>query len=222
MIRQMLQEGVPVESGTVFPRTRTLLTPPGTKLKARRVDMALNEVARAFLSPPAPGHWRAAEKDFASGTALTLPQTSSFLFYTSGYFFDHRAQMPLAANLRTFREYDAAALLALPSANAYYRLWQRVSLNALLVAVSAMLSALLILAFRKGRGLAVVALYSAALVLVAAIMIGMTCLVGEILPRYTLPLWELSWVALIFGAGAIADAGRIPLKQSAGRLGRPG
>ncbi len=55
-----------------------------------------------------------------------------------------------------------------------------------------------------------VAAFSASLVVMALGMIAATCLVGELLPRYTLPMWVVLWAGLIMTIGEFG--------KSAGRL----
>ena len=62
-----------------------------------------------------------------------------------------------------------------------------------------------------------IALYGTILVSLAAMMVAFTCLIGELLPRYTLPVWEAVWIALVLaGSAAIESSNRRPAQAGSG------
>jgi len=91
LLRDMAKRGTPLGPDTILEPTRELLTTPGTtKGRAQRVDFALNETARAFLSPPSPALWAAVKTDLATAGATRLSSATAFLFGTTAYFFNNR------------------------------------------------------------------------------------------------------------------------------------
>lgn len=265
ILRAMLQEGQPLQAEPVSQRLRAALFPPPAKVRPRRVHYALNDVARAFLLPPTPEHWSAAQKDFAAIRRLALPEISSFLFITTLYYWAHPGEMPQGAGLSTFRNYTPEALTAIPIRSAYLSLWQPLSLNTCLAAWILATVALLFVGLvakagqpsplptplpplsraspshteeeREGAGFSLrekvgmranrriwwrsplvpllsttrnpplvsICSYCVPLVGVGLVMMEVTALVGELIPRYTLPLWMLLWISIILYAGAAAD-----------------
>jgi len=196
----VLREGTPLQAGPISERLREKLSPPAVKAKPRRVHRALNEVARAFLLPPTAEHWQAARKDFAEALRLRLPAVSAFLFRTTAYYFEHRAEMPECASLVTFRDNTPESLAALHANRAYFRLWRFLSLDRGLLVFSG--GAIALLFFRNAS----VSFFGVALVLSASAMVAATALIGELLPRYTLPLWVMLWAALMLYPGAAVEA----------------
>jgi hypothetical protein len=205
-LRAMLNDEPEFWPGRVPIRAAPLMFPPDKKPKMkerdRRRNAALNEVARAFLSPPTEPHLAAAKADFRNVLQMPLGEVTRYLFVTTASVFELIDTAPEMKSLRTFRTHTAEQLRALHSANAYFRLWNAIRLSHLLPVLIAAVVALLIWRSR----LEGIAPYAATLLLVGTAMVASTCLLGGILPRYTLPMWELLWVALLIVAGAIADA----------------
>lgn len=198
--RGLLQDKAPVDAAALSQSFRETLFPRG-RHKARRVDEALNTMAIAFLLPPTEPHWRAAHADFLRALRTPLADVSGFLFWTTTYYFTHPELMPQAATLSTFRNYTPEALHQIRSKTAYFRFWRRTTLTHALIGFAVAIIALLMQSGRRRHELLVGASFAAGCVLTGAVMIALTCLIGQLLPRYTLPLWVLLWIALIVCAG---------------------
>ena len=140
---------------------------------------------------------------------MRLPPVSGFLFLTTVYYWDHRDEMPQCAGLVTFRDYTAEGLRAIPLRSWYFQLWRKLSLQQCLAVWLIAFFALLFMNKRIDR---IVLSYGAMLVFTGIAMIEGTALVGELIPRYTLPLWEFLWISGIIFAGVITE------KKSAGQL----
>jgi hypothetical protein len=157
------------------------------------------------LLPPSREHWQAARQDLAAACRLPLPDVSNFLFRTTAYYFDHPADLEQSALLLTFRAYTRESLEKIHAARGYFHLWNFLTLNHCLIVFGAGTVALLVVG-RKGRPQLVIATaYGIALILAALAMLAATALIGELIPRYTLPLWEMIWISLIIYAGAFFD-----------------
>ncbi len=185
-----------------YDRIPAALFPPETKVKGslrvRRQDDAMNEIARGFLSPPTAPQWRSAWSDFARARGWPCGEVVRYLFETTAYILPRLDEMPEMARLRTFRDTTPAALARIPEENAYLRLWRNVPLDFLL----ALSASGIVIALLRGRR---VALYSAALLGAGGAMVFSTCLVGAMIQRYTLPLWELAFLALALSLGALVE-----------------
>lgn len=206
VIRGIIAASVPLHPDAISSWTRAALFPSGTKVRPHRFHAALNKVAWAFLLPPTREHWRAAHHDFAEIRRLTLPHISAFLFRTTTYYWQRPEEMPQCAKLVTFRDYTPETIRAIPLTVPYYRLWSAFNLNHLLILWS-ILGALALILSRGGEiEPAIICMYGFALVVAGLAMLEVTALIGDLIPRYTLPLWELLWIASIIGSGAIADA----------------
>lgn len=206
IFREIIEENIPLQPEPISQRLRAALFPPGTKVVARRVHGALNDVAVAFLLPPTPEHWQAAQHDFAEARKGRLPSVSRFLFLMTCYYWDHPNDLQQCGQLSTFRNYTPEKLIAIPAEKPYFHLWQPLSLNGLLVIAAGVALALLLGPGRGDGARLVLCAYLVALVGVGLAMVEITALIGDIIPRYTLPLWELLWIACLIGAGALADA----------------
>lgn len=206
IFREIIEENIPLQPEPISQRLRAALSPPGTKVVARCVHGALNDVAVAFLLPPTPEHWQAAQHDFAEARKGRLPSVSRFLFLMTCYYWDHPNDLPQCGQLSTFRNYTPEKLIAIPAEKPYFHLWQPLSLNGLLVIAAGVALALLLGPGRGDGARLVLCAYLVALVGVGLAMVEITALIGDIIPRYTLPLWELLWIACLIGAGALADA----------------
>ncbi|MDQ6860609.1 MAG: hypothetical protein M3032_05575 [Verrucomicrobiota bacterium] len=202
LLRETLRDEVRAQPIAIYDSVGGTLFAPDSKVRAvtriRRADEAMNEVARAFLSPPTPPHWRAAAADFAAARRWPCGEIVRYLFETTAYIFPRLNEMPELSRLSTFRAASAASLAEIPERHPYLQLWRNVSLNHCLAVV---LSGFLILLL---RGVAT-AVYGAILTLVGCAMIFSTCLMGAMIQRYTLPLWELSFVTIAIFIAALAS-----------------
>ncbi|MFN2476766.1 MAG: hypothetical protein ABR526_10565 [Chthoniobacterales bacterium] len=200
MLSEMLNEGSRLEAGDLIPRVRTTLFPPGVRWSGDKFDAALNELAVAFLRPPIAEHRRAAIRDLKAALRTPLPDPATSLFETTAYYFTNAESMAACSGLTTFRNWTAEQLLAMPSAHTYFRLWSGVPYFAGLVVVSA-IALLGGLARKKALEIG----FAASLAGTGVLMVALTCFIGGILPRYTLPMWETLMIALVICGGALAD-----------------
>ena len=170
---------------------------------------ALNEMATAFLWPPTAAHLRVARYDFARARQITPRDIDNSLFRTTAFYFDHPDLMPESRKLVTFRDSSAKAINDIPNEHHYFGLGRRLTYNrcfALWIVILA-----LVLFLLRGRPAAArVVPYAFTLTAAGLVMMCSTCLLGELLPRYTLPMWELLVVSifLLLGAGLNAVAAK--------------
>ncbi len=87
----------------------------------------------------------------------------------------------------------------------YLRLWRDVSLLHILGISAAACVVLKLVRRRKEADRGLVS-YAATLLALGLAMVASVCLMGGILPRYTLPAWELAWIALLAALGSTGDA----------------
>lgn len=211
MLKEMLATGSSLGTGEVIPRVKTTLFPADAPVSVDRFDAALNDLAWAFLRPPTREHLRAAFSDF-SGSLRDAPPTN-FLFATTSYYFKDPSAMPQCSGLITFRNTTAEQLEAIPSQHNYLRFWSGVSGRACL---GILLAGVVVITFCKRADGEWIAISSFALVLttIGLFIVASTCLLGGILPRYSLPLWEALLISLVVCGGGIGD-------QLANRFTRP-
>lgn len=227
IVRQSILQGTPLDSRTFLESVRQALSAHGERVKTKRVFEALNRAAVAILSPPPPALWRAAEKDFSAICRLPLSAASSFLFRTTNYYFNHKQVMPDVAPLSTFKQHAAAELRALPERFAYFRLGRAVSLNGALAVLVIQIVALLLVSRAAATDHSRL-VYGIVLVAIGLAITFITALIGELIPRYTLPLWESLWAAsLVIGSGiesklTAKQSGCDPFVQRQRLLEQPG
>jgi len=209
IVRELLNEGADLQAGVILDRFSSRL-PEEMKRKGTarllRQDFALNEMARAFLTPPTPEHLRAAREDFAWVRSMPLPNVTAYLYQTTASVYDVSNEMPQIFQLITYRNATRDQINARAGENGYVRFWPALTLNHCLCAFALELAGLLLLLRKASPERRIICGYGVALGLVGMAMVYSTCLFGGILPRYTLPMWELIWIALLLYAGALADA----------------
>lgn len=202
MLKEMLAAGSSLGSGEVIPRVKTTLFPAGAQVKGDRFDAALNDLAWAFLRPPSRELWRAALADLAG--ALRDPPPTNFLFATTSYYFKDPEAMAQCSGLTTFRDSTPEQLQAIPSRHKYLRFWSGLSCRFCL-GISLVALVLITLCKRgDGEWIAVSSL-ALALTAIGLLIVASTCLLGGILPRYSLPLWEALLISLIISGGTLGD-----------------
>ena len=205
-LRQMLETGEPLSPIPIYWRFHGALSTPEKAVSSRRFHQGLNATARAFLLPPRAEHWKAAERDFARSLRTSLQLMSATLFNTTVFCFEHGAEMPELAALSTFRHHTPAGLMNLVDSRIYFRPGKILSLGGALLLWAGLVVSLLIMTAHGRRRLITLFHYGFALVLSGGVILQATALLADLSPRYTLPLWALTWFSTIILAGTLADA----------------
>ena len=179
--------------------------------ESARFNDAFNSIARAFLWPPEKLYRQAVYADFRRYGQSTIPGVVSFLFETTAFYFhgSNAAGMAGLAPLVTYRDRDAADIYRLFDRHTYFHLGRYISYNVFLF-IWLMILVLFVTVLsrsRLGRRHAGEALlpYSTALSATGLLIVLATCLVGEWLPRYALPMWQLTILSAFALLGALAD-----------------
>ena len=177
----------------------------GTSLPDVVTDPALapvlNRTAQAFLYPPDKIFLGAVATDFTRSRETTIPKVVDYLFQSTTFYFVAPGLAPGEAPLSTFRDKSAGQIAAIFWKHSYLHRWKSFSYNAFLLFWFANLSLLTVLAKVRKEEAAAVVSYATALTLVGLVMMLANCLLSEFLPRYTLPMWELTIVSVsvLFG-----------------------
>ena len=169
-------------------------------------------MAFAFLIPPSPELLQAARIDFGLARTISVTEITDHLFEMTTYFFEHPDEMPSCASLVTFRDYDAEKIMRMPSQFPYFHLWKGLSYNRTLLIWLVSLAGLIGVSFKRKLNVAAIAGFGIALVAVGALMVAITCLLGESLPRYALPMWQMLLLSFWLFVGQAGD--RLVKRQS--------
>lgn len=200
-LRAMLEAHESLEPVPVYWRFHAALDTPEKRISTPRFYQALYELARAFLLPPTVEHWRAAEKDFVNALRMPMSVVSTTFFVTTVFCFEHQQEMPELMMLSTFRNYTAADLMGMATSSLYFTAGKNLSLGSLMI-----IWAVLAVAMIFARDAKEIFFYGLALVVTGVVILQASAMLINLAPRYTLPLWELLWLASIVYLGAIADA----------------
>ncbi len=222
LLEQMHEEGTDPLAGPFTQRAIPLLFPLQTQVPWERLDVALNQMAFAFLLPPTLEHLDAARADFVRALRMPLTDISDWLFHTTAYFFAHKDEMSACAGLVTFRHTSAETIYRMPSQHRYFHLWRGLTYNKALVIWSVSLLVLVVVARRNEINVATITAYGIALVAVGLLIATTNTLLSEFLPRYALPMWQLLLLSLYLFIGTTADLLTIGKEKSAGQLPRLG
>jgi hypothetical protein len=233
LLGQMHEEGADPNARPFTKRAIPLLFPPGAVVPWEKLDDALNQMAFAFLLPPTPEHLDAAKTEFVAALKMPVTEVSSFLFETTGYFFQHKDEMPACAELVTFRDSSADRIQQIPSQHLYFQLWRGLTYNKALVIWFVSLLVFVVIARRKKVNVEAISSFGIALAAVGLLFSSTTCLLTEFIPRYGLPMWQLLMLSFYILVGGTVDlfatAGfkrfarpSIGSKQSAGQLPKLG
>ncbi|MEY2562996.1 MAG: hypothetical protein QOH88_1189 [Verrucomicrobiota bacterium] len=200
---QMLKEGADLaNTGPFLQRAIPLF---GGELHWEELDLALNQMAFAFLLPPTPEHWHAAQAEFARALKMPSTETSHYLFATTAYYFQHKDEMSACANLSTFRSFNADEILKLPSQHLYLRLWQGLSYNSAFVIWLISLATFIVVARRKALHLGAISAFGLTLTAFGLLIFAASCVLHEYEPRFALTMWQLTLLSLYLFLGRTAD-----------------
>lgn len=222
LLGQMHEEGADVLGRSFILRAATLLYPGEASVPWEQLDIALNQMAYAFLLPPTPEHWHVVRIDFAAALKMPMTEIPNRLFDTTSYFFDHTDEMPACAKLVTFRDTDAATINRIPSERAYFHLWQKLNYKKAVVIWFGALVLFIVIAQWKKVHAGAVAAFGTPLVLIGLVMTASACLLTGFLPRYAMPMWLLLLLSLYIFTGAAADLVASGKEKSAGQMPRLG
>jgi hypothetical protein len=223
LLGQMHDEGADVVGRPFSHRAAALLFPGEVPIPWEKLDLAVNRMAYAFLLPPTPEHRQVARTEFLAALKMSLTEIPDQLFDTTGYYFDHKDEMPACAKLVTFRDFsNAAALNRIPVERAYFHLWQGLDYKkAVAIWCGALLVFFMIARWRKAEAGAIAA-FGIALLALGLVMTASACLLTEFLPRYAMPMWLLLLLSFSIFIGTAADLLATSKEKSAGQLPRLG
>ena len=224
LLRQMHDEGANVVGRSFAQRAAPLLFPGEAQVPWEKLDLALNDMAYAFLLPPTPQHWKVVRTEFAAALKMPVTDITDQLFDTTAYFFGHPDEMPACANLATFRNTSAAAITRIPIERPYFHLWRGLNYNKAVVVWFVALLLFVAIARRKRVNSGAIPSFGITLVAIGLLMAALACLLAEFLPRYTLPIWLLLLLSFFTLLGMTAELMFAPgsKEKSAGQLPRLG
>jgi hypothetical protein len=222
LLAQMHEEGADAVGGSFSRRSAALLFPGEASIPWERLDLAVNRMAYAFLLPPTPQHWKAVRTDYAAALKMPVTDIADQLFDTTGYFFDHKDELPGCAHLATFRDTSAAAINLIPIERPYFHLWKTLNYKkAILIWFGALLLFVVLARWKKVNAETIVA-FTITLVAIGLVMVAFACLLTEFLPRYAFPMWLLLLLSLSILIGTAANLVAMGKEKSAGQLPRLG
>jgi hypothetical protein len=204
LLDRMHEEGANSSPQGFTERAIALLYPSETLVPWEKLDDRLNEMAFAFLLPPPPELRQAARTDFAAALKTTAGEIIDNLFETTGYFFEHRDQMPACAPLVTFRNSSADAISRIPAESFYFYLWRGVTPDKLFLLWFFSLLALLGIARWKRVNVTGIVAFGIASVSVGLLITATNSLLTEFLPRFVLSIWQLFVLSFSIFAGLTA------------------
>lgn len=214
---QTHDEGTVLVGGSFMRQAAALLFPAEAHPPWEKVDLELNKMAYAFLSPPTPEHWQVARTEFLGALKMSETEIPDWLLSTTAYFFDHKDEMPACAKLVTFRDYTAETIIGIPARHPYFHLWRGLSYNKAFLIWLGSLSLLIVIARRKKKNVGAIPALGIALIAIGLLMTASACLVTEFLPRYALPMWQLLLLSLYVFVGATADLVVLPCSRRPAR-----
>jgi hypothetical protein len=141
---------------------------------------------------------------------MPVTDITDHLFEMTTYFFQHRDEMPGCAGLVTFRDYDTETISRLPFNPPYFHLWRALNYNEAIAIWVVTLSTLVGIRYWKTINTAPGTGLGLALVATGTLMVAVTCLLTESLPRYAVPMWELLSLSWFFVVGQIGEIFRSP------------
>jgi hypothetical protein len=205
LLDQMHEEGANSSPQAFTERAIALLYPSQTLIPWEKLDERLNEMAFAFLLLPPPELWQAARTDFAAALKTSASEIIDNLFETTGYFFEHRDQMPACVPLFTFRNSDAETISRIPSEYSYFYPWRAATPGKLSQLWFVSLLALLGIARWRTVNVTAIVAFGISLVAVGLLITVANSLLTEFLPRFVLSIWQLLFLSFSIFAGLTAD-----------------
>jgi hypothetical protein len=201
LLEQMHTEKADMSSGSFMSRAILLFDGP----KWEELDLALNQVAFAFLLPPTPEHLQATKKDLLYALDLPPTEITAYLFATTAFYFGHEDSLPQYASLLTFRGVTADQITSIPSQHLYFRLWQGLNYYKVFLFWLLVLAALILLARRKRTSVSETTAYGIALTAVGLLICTTACVLHECEPRFALTLWQMLLLSLYLFLGKTVD-----------------
>jgi len=215
LLGQMHDEGAAPVASSFTQRAAPVLFPREAMVPWEKLDLALNQMAFAFLLPPTPEHLHVARAEFLAALSMPVTDIIDNLFETTGYFFDHKDEMPACAGLVTFRNATVDSINRIPTQHLYFHLWRGLSYNKVLVIWFVTLLVFVASARWKKVSIGAGPSFAIALVGIGLLMVASACLISGFLPRYAFPMWHLLLLSTYINVGAIADLFTAPsLKRS--------
>lgn len=216
LLGQMYEESADVVGRPFMQRAATLLFPGEASVPWAKLDVAVNQMAYAFLLPPTSEHWHIVRTDLAAALEMPVTEIADRLFNTTTYFFDHKDEMPACAKLITFRDTNAEVINRIPFERAYFHLWQGLNYKKTIMVWFGALLVFIVIARWKKVNAGAIAVFAIALVVIGLVMMVSACLLAESLPRYALPMWLLLLLSLYALCGAAADLIVLPYSRRPG------
>ena len=171
------------------------LFPRQTDPREEKFYPVLNRTAQTFLYPPEKPFLSAVVIDFKRSQEVTIPSVVRQLFVATAFYFSHSEIMPDWASLRTFRDKSSAEVMDIFKKHPYFQHPKNFSYGVLLFLWCVNLALLGVLAMTRKEEVAAVTSYAAALTLVGLFMMLANCVLNVFQPRYTLPMWELTFIS---------------------------
>ena len=181
-------------------------------------DLVLNDVAAAFLSPPSAPLVAIARDDIAQSTRLTESDIARYLFSTTDYVNVHRAQMPQAATLSTFRN-PAERVMKFENA-AYFRLWDLVSFREWCAVWLGAVALVWAVGMRTTQPPGRIISYAVALGGAGVLLTLVNCFFVQILPRFALPMMEFILLSFTILLGSLLSDFLANRRAPAGAKGK--
>jgi hypothetical protein len=167
---------------------------PAQHFERSRV-VALNRTAEAFLFPPRRAYIDAVAEDFRRSQTVTIPNVVNYLFLTTTLRSLYLVGKIDNALLPTLGNTSLNQIIAILEKHGYFHLWKSVNHAAFLCFWAATLALLAVLARMRKQSVAAAASYAVTLTLVGLLMMLASCVLAAFLPRFTLPMWELTIVS---------------------------
>jgi hypothetical protein len=205
LLGRIHEEGGDPNAGAVMQRAVPLLFPSEKVVPWEKVDLALNQMAWAFLLPPTREHLWVTKSDCAEALKMSMSEIVDNIFETTAYFFEHQESMPGCENLVTFRGSNAEKISRLPAQHPYLHLWRGFNYNHAALIWGGALIVLVFVARRNKVRVGAVAALGVSLAATGLVMAALACLLVGFLPRYGLPMWQMLLLSFYIFAGLTAD-----------------